>query len=163
MLHDYILEFFNWQKMNHKTKQMPLILYSSANLHSQVPRFSKASTATLSDSHRCIPIIPPTLGCLLPNTHEAATSVFVFFCLCFLHLLKMQLFAPHLLMGAYSSIKVSAHQEAWTFWGDKEVRKANNSKVIKSPHRDIKFNLAGHGRQRTSEGHRQVNGRHRFA
>ncbi len=162
MLHDYILEFFNWHKNEPKNKTNALnsslqckLTQSSSKVfqgqHCHSFRFSQAHTNKT-----------PNLGLFTSeHAHEAAASVFVF--TCFLHSLKMPLFAPHLLMGAYGSIKVSAHHEAWTFWGDKEVRKANNSKVIKSPHRDIKLNLAGHGRQRTSEGHRQVNGRHRFA
>lgn len=152
---------FKWVKNNPQTKQ-------NNSLHIPVQSLAVKSQAfprpmPLFPIHKCIPIRPSNqVDNFRTHTHthtkEPTSSLHVFW----IHL-KQPPFALDLLMGAYSSIKVSAHHKSWTFEVIKRWKKPNNSKVIKSPHRDIKFNLVGHGRQRTSEGHRQVNGRHRFA
>lgn len=112
MLHDYILEFFNWQKMNHQTKQIPLILHTPVQTYKSSFKLFQGQLCHSFRFSRAHTNKTTVLACLLPDTHthEATTSVFVF--ACFLHSLKKLQFAPHLLMGAYSSIKVSAHHKA---------------------------------------------------
>lgn len=96
-----------------------------------------------------------------PSTVVYFQTTHFYLCLCMLFA-----FAQNAAVCAefvYGAVKLSAHLRAEVFEVRKRWEKTNNSKVIKRPHRDIKFNLVGRGVKRTSEGHRQVNGRHRFA